>query len=99
MVPVSGQLVRVIAPVGGARKVPTSPVIVPLVQVTAALASTAKAVRPLLELARSDGEVTRVAESLHAADSSAKATSAPLAKRDGVSARPRDIGILCVFTW
>src|ERR1700682_6062241 len=86
-------------------KVPTSPVIVPLVQVTAALASTAKfdAAADERSLERDDtrgGALRRDAESLlQAAESSANATRAPAASLDGASTRVKWIGRLCTYMW
>jgi hypothetical protein len=106
--PVIGQPVCVIAPVGVARKVPTFPVMVPLVQVTAALPSTVKPVvwagggglllalrlELTLALRLALGEVMLDAGSPHAAESSAKVTRAPAARLAGVSARTVRIGRL-----
>jgi len=73
----------------------------PFVQVTAALASTAKldaaAAGPLLMLERSVGDVMRDAESPPDAASSATVTRTPAASLAGESARIGRIGTLWVF--
>jgi hypothetical protein len=78
-----GQLLFVTEPVGAGRKVPTSPAIVPFVQVTLALASTTNVDAaadglPLMP-ERSVDELTGDAESPLAAESSATVTRAPAA--------------------
>jgi hypothetical protein len=73
--PVIGQPVCVTEPVGAATKVPTSPAMVPPVQLTAVLASTRKfddaADRSPLERERCGAELMGPVGSLHAAESSA----------------------------
>jgi hypothetical protein len=90
-------MVCVTEPVGVARKVPTLPVTVPLVQVTDALASTAKfvdaaeeasfALERLTAEALADPLTAADGTSLHAAASVAIATRIPAAIRRGASAR------------
>jgi hypothetical protein len=66
-----GQVVWVTEPLGVARKVPTSPVMFPSVQVTAALASTTKS-EPATAVVN-EGAVKPDGESLQAAESDPKA--------------------------
>src|SRR5690348_17082923 len=98
--PDTGQLVSVIAPFGGAWSVPTSPTIVPLVHVTAALASTAKPVDAvdctLLSLRWSRGAETPGAASLHAAASTARLTTTLAAILAGARVRAGRTDDVCL---